>query len=72
MIGIFYTFISLRDRSTGFLLKKITYLSNLLETNPYLSFSIFIMLFSIAGIPPLLGFYSKMFLFYFTLKLNLF
>lgn len=72
MLGVFYTFISLRDRSTGFLLKKITYLSNLLETNPYLSFSIFIMLFSIAGIPPLLGFYSKMFLFYFTLKLNLF
>jgi NADH-quinone oxidoreductase subunit N len=46
--------------------------SNLLEINPFLSFSIFILLFSIAGIPPLLGFYSKFFLFMFSLKYKMY
>lgn len=72
MIGLFLSFISLRNRSNNFLIKKISLLANLFEVNPYLAFSIFILLFSIAGIPPLLGFYSKFFLFLFTLKSKLY
>lgn len=72
MIGLFFCFLSLRDRSSGLLVKRINMFSNLLEINPFLSFSIFILLFSIAGIPPLLGFYSKFFLFLFSLKYKMY
>lgn len=72
MIGLFFCFLSLRDRSSGLLVKRINLFSNLLEVNPSLSFSIFILLFSIAGIPPLLGFYSKFFLFLFSLKYKMY
>lgn len=72
MVGLFICFVTLRDRSNGFLVKKLTSLVNLLEINPFIAFSIFILLFSIAGIPPLLGFYSKFFLFMFTLKLQMY
>jgi NADH:ubiquinone oxidoreductase subunit 2 (subunit N) len=72
MIGLFFCFLSLRDRSSGLLIKRINMFSNLLEVNPFLSFSIFILLFSIAGVPPLLGFYSKFFLFLFSLKYKMY
>jgi len=72
MIGLFFCFLSLRDRSSGFTIKRINMLSNLLEVNPFLCFSIFVLLFSIAGIPPLLGFYSKLFLFLFSLKYKMY
>jgi NADH-quinone oxidoreductase subunit N len=72
MVGLFFCFLSLRDRSSGLLIKRINMFSNLLEINPFLSFSIFILLFSIAGIPPLLGFYSKLFLFLFSLKYKMY
>ncbi len=72
MFGLFFCFLSLRDRSTGLLIKRINMFSNLLEINPFISFSIFILLFSIAGIPPLLGFYSKFFLFLFSLKYKMY
>mgnify|MGYP006176187239 CR=1 FL=1 len=68
MIGLFFCFLSLRERSSGLLSKRINIFSNLLEINPFLAFSTFILLFSIAGVPPLLGFYSKFFLFLFSLK----
>lgn len=72
MIGLFFCFLSLRDRSSGLLFKRINMFANLLEVNPFLSFSIFILLFSIAGVPPLLGFYSKFFLFLFSLKYKMY
>lgn len=72
MIGLFFCFLSLRDRSNGLLIKRINMFSNLLEANPFLALSIFILLFSIAGIPPLLGFYSKFFLFLFSLKYKMY
>jgi len=72
MIGLFFCFLALRERTSGVLIKKITGLINLFEINSFLAFSIFILLFSIAGIPPLLGFYSKFFLFMFSIKLKLY
>ena len=72
MIGLFFCFLSLRERSSGLLAKRINIFSNLLEINPFLSFSIFILLFSIAGVPPLLGFYGKFFLFLFALKYKMY
>jgi proton-translocating NADH-quinone oxidoreductase chain N len=72
MLGLFFCFLSLRDRSSGLLVKRINMFSNLFEVNPFLSFSIFILLFSIAGVPPLLGFYSKFFLFLFSLKYKIY
>ncbi len=72
MIGLFFCFLSLRERSSGLLAKRVNIFSNLLEINPFLSFSIFILLFSIAGVPPLLGFYSKFFLFLFSLKYKMY
>lgn len=69
MLGLFSVFIILRT-ATGdnILIKRLNQLINLVEINPFLSFSLFLLLFSIAGIPPLLGFYGKLFLFAFTLK----
>lgn len=72
MVGLFFCFLSLRERSNGLLAKRINIFSNLLEINPFLSFSVFILLFSIAGVPPLLGFYSKFFLFLFSLKYKMY
>ena len=68
MLGLFAIFITLRTASDNILIKRLNRLINLVEINPFLSFSLFILLFSIAGIPPLLGFYGKLFLFAFTLK----
>lgn len=48
-------------------LKDIKYISEikgLLYENPFLSFSLIISLFSLAGIPPLLGFFAKQFTLY--------
>lgn len=44
--------------------KYITDLSMLSKTNPLLAFTLITIMFSIAGIPPLAGFYSKAFLFF--------
>jgi proton-translocating NADH-quinone oxidoreductase chain N len=45
-------------------LKYTTDLSMLAKTNPLLALTLTITLFSMAGIPPLAGFYSKAFLFF--------
>lgn len=45
-------------------LKYTTDFAQMAKTNPLLAFTVTISLFSIAGIPPLAGFYSKAFLFF--------
>jgi NADH:ubiquinone oxidoreductase subunit 2 (subunit N) len=44
--------------------KYTTDLAHLNKTNPVLAFTLAVTLFSMAGIPPLAGFYSKAFLFF--------
>jgi proton-translocating NADH-quinone oxidoreductase chain N len=44
--------------------KYITDLAHLNKTNPVLAFTLAVTLFSMAGIPPLAGFYSKAYLFF--------
>ena len=53
-------------------IKYTTDLGMMAKTNPVLSFTLTVSLFSIAGIPPLAGFYSKAFLFFAALSSNLY
>jgi NADH-ubiquinone oxidoreductase chain 2 len=55
--------------------KEIIYieqLSGLFHINPYLSFAFVLCVFSLAGIPPLFGFYAKFLVIYGYIKNNLF
>lgn len=53
-------------------IKYITDLAFLAKTNPLLALTFTITMFSMAGIPPLAGFYSKAFLFFATMSSNLY
>ena len=53
-------------------IKYITDLAFLARTNPLLALTLTITMFSMAGIPPLAGFYSKAFLFFATMSSNLY
>lgn len=53
-------------------IKYITDLSCLAKTNPVLALTFTITLFSMAGIPPLAGFYSKAYLFFAAMSSNLY
>lgn len=51
-------------------IKYLTDLTNLIKENTILSFIIIISLFSLAGIPPLAGFFSKFLIFLSAIKMN--
>ena len=53
-------------------IKYITDLYYLAKTNPILAFTFTITMFSMAGIPPLAGFYSKAYLFFATMSSDLY
>ena len=53
-------------------IKYITDLSYLAKTNPILALTFTITMFSMAGIPPLAGFYSKAYLFFATMSSGLY
>lgn len=53
-------------------IKYITDLAMLSKTNPLLALTVTVTLFSIAGIPPLAGFYSKAYLFFAAMSSNMY
>lgn len=62
-ICFFSILISLR-KNTGKLVTNITELTSIYRSNPILAIMLAITLFSIAGIPPMAGFFNKLYLLY--------
>jgi NADH:ubiquinone oxidoreductase subunit 2 (subunit N) len=62
-INIFSIILSLRKWNNNTKIKHIGELKALVQANPILSFIFALTLFSIAGVPPLLGFYGKLYVF---------
>jgi NADH-quinone oxidoreductase subunit N len=71
-ISIFGIVLSLRNRITGSLVRDIKDLIFLPKTNMPLAIMLTIVLFSIGGIPPLIGFFSKFFIFINLIALELY
>jgi len=65
-INIWTIFLSLNSKKKS--LKFLTDFTNLLKINPILACILMLTLFSMSGIPPLAGFFSKMFIFYSALQ----
>nr|YP_009118105.1 NADH dehydrogenase subunit 2 [Malawimonas californiana]AJF22854.1 NADH dehydrogenase subunit 2 [Malawimonas californiana] len=62
-INIYSTIISIKAKNKSIEIKYLKELTNLSKYNPLLAISLTFMLFSMAGIPPLAGFFSKLYLF---------
>jgi NADH-quinone oxidoreductase subunit N len=60
-LGTFAVILSMR-RSTG-MVENIDQLAGLAQTNPTMAFFLAVLLFSMAGLPPLAGFFAKFFVF---------
>lgn len=69
-INLWVSYISLNINTKP--VKYLTDLSNLYQNNKLLSIIIIINIFSLAGIPPLAGFFSKFFIFLSAIKHNFF
>ena len=61
--NIWFIYISLRTKKTNSLIVFLTHFNSLLYTNPALANILIVNLFSIAGIPPLAGFWAKYLIF---------
>jgi NADH-quinone oxidoreductase subunit N len=69
-IGTFAVILSMR-RSEG-MVEQISDLSGLARSNPALAFVLALLLFSLAGIPPLAGFFAKYYVFLGAIKAGLY
>ena len=69
-VGTFAVILSMR-RSEG-MVEKISDLSGLSRSNPGLAFFLALLLFSLAGIPPLAGFFAKYYVFLGAMKAGLY
>ena len=67
-INIFTILLTLRKVNNNLKLKKINEFIILFKSNPLLAINFCLVLFSIAGIPPLVGFYSKLYIFISAIK----
>lgn len=71
-LNIFTVLISIRKHDNFLKIKKINELVLLFKSNFLLAINIALIMFSIAGIPPLLGFYSKFYIFVSAIKSELY
>lgn len=67
-LNIFTLLLVLRKVDNNLKIKKINEISILSKSNPLLAINFCLILFSIAGIPPLSGFYSKLYIFISAIK----
>ncbi len=65
-LGVFAVILSMR-RSTG-MVENVDQLAGLARTHPTMAFFMAMLLFSMAGIPPLAGFFAKYFVFTAAIK----
>jgi NADH-quinone oxidoreductase subunit N len=65
-LGVFAVILSMR-RSTG-MVESIDQLSGLARTHPTMAFLMALLLFSMAGVPPLAGFFAKFYVFLAAIK----
>lgn len=61
--GLWFILLSIRNRSTNDTLKDVSDIILLYNSNKFLAISFLVLLFSGMGIPPMLGFFSKFFVF---------
>jgi NADH-quinone oxidoreductase subunit N len=71
MTGGAFAFIMCMRRD-GMPIEKISDLSGLSQTNPWLAYAMAILMFSMSGIPPLAGFFGKMMVFKAAIAANLY
>jgi NADH-quinone oxidoreductase subunit N len=69
-LGVFVVILSMR-RSTG-MVESIDQLAGLSRTNPTMAFFLAMLLFSMAGVPPLAGFFAKFYVFLAAIKAGLY
>ena len=62
ILGIFTCLLCLKNKFNGIYLENIRSYSGLLKKDSFLSFSFAIFLFSLAGLPPLSGFFGKLYI----------
>ena len=68
-IGVFSFILSMKNKGEYY--ENISDLSGLYKTHPYYSVVITILIFSLAGIPPLAGFFGKFYIFIAAIESNL-
>jgi len=69
-LGAFACILSMRRREG--MVEDITDLAGLSKTNPVMAFMLAMILFSLAGIPPLAGFFAKFYVFLAAIEANLY
>lgn len=72
LLGLFICILSLRSSITAKQLTSIYSLLNIFRINPLLAFSFIFLLFSLSGIPPLIGFFGKFYLLFWSFNNHLF
>ena len=70
-LGAFACILAMR-RPDGRMVEEITDLAGLSRTNPVMAFMLAMILFSLAGIPPLAGFFAKFYVFLAAIQAGLY